>query len=88
MNEQNVFIMTVKYLPGIGNKLYMWLLVMLILQHNVTFSYFLFHGILFPLQQTCYFLNIELKYQGCQHTRLRCSLALGVSLNVEEETDS
>jgi len=45
MNEQNVFIMTVKYLPGIGNKLYMWLLVMLILQHNVTFSYFLFHGI-------------------------------------------
>lgn len=46
MNEQNEFIMTVvKYLPTIGNKLYMWLLVMLILQHNVTFSYFLFSGI-------------------------------------------
>lgn len=36
--------MTVKYLPIIGNKLYMWLLVMLILQHNVTFSYFFSMG--------------------------------------------
>jgi len=49
MNEQNEFIMTVaKYLPTIGNKLYMCMLVMLIPQHNATFSYFLFYGIQFP----------------------------------------
>lgn len=45
MNEQNEFMTIVKYLPAIGNKLYMWMLVMLIPQHNETFSYFLFYGI-------------------------------------------
>lgn len=35
----------VKYSPTIGNELYIGVFVMLITQHNTTFSYFLFYGI-------------------------------------------